>query len=55
MRNLVIAFELVLLLEAAIGTVDSAILSRMEPAFRIDILRLKYACRHALLATKLLP
>ena len=54
MRNLVIVFELVLLRKAVMGAVDSAILSRVQLAFRHDILTLKYTCRHAMFATKLL-
>ena len=43
MRNLAIAFELVLLRNAGVGAVDSAILSRMQRPLRIDIARIKYA------------
>ena len=54
MRNLVIGFELVLLQNAGVGTVDSAILLRVQRAFRLDIISFRYVCQRALLPANLL-
>ena len=54
MRKLVTPFELVLLGKGAKSAFDGAVLSRVQRAFRLDILRLKEARPHAAFATELL-